>query len=90
VINQLHCLWIIKVRYVIHNPEFHKRTKHIDIKYHYIREKVENKQIVIKYVPTNEQLSDIFTKGLNTNHFMYLRCKLNIVDIKHVNGGSVI
>jgi len=45
-----------------HNAEFHKRTKHIDIKYHYIRELVENNKIRILYINTKEQLADPLTK----------------------------
>ena len=45
-----------------HNAKFHKRTKHIDIKYHYIRELVENNKIRILYINTKEQLADPLTK----------------------------
>lgn len=74
---------------LIRNPEFHKRTKHIDVKFHFIREKVEDKQIDVKYISTEQQLSDLFTKGLNKNRFMYLISELNICDTKQINGGSV-
>lgn len=49
---------------LIKNPEFHKRTKHIDIRHHFIREKVEQGDIEVKYVPTNYQRADILTKAL--------------------------
>lgn len=74
---------------LIHNPEFHQRTKHIDIRLHFIREKVENKIIKIKNVPPNKQLSDIFTKSLPKNRLIYLQTNLNICNIKQLNGGSV-
>jgi len=45
-----------------HNAEFHKRTKHIDIKYHYIRELVENNKLRIIYINTKNQLADPLTK----------------------------
>jgi len=45
-----------------HNAEFHKRTKHIDIKYHFIRELVENNKIRIIYINTKNQLADPLTK----------------------------
>jgi hypothetical protein len=47
------------------NPEFHKRTKHIDIIYHFIRECINNNKLKVGYIPTEEQLADGFTKGLD-------------------------
>jgi hypothetical protein len=46
------------------NPVNHERTKHIDIRYNFVREKVEDKTIVVKYLETTEMLADILTKGL--------------------------
>jgi len=46
------------------NPEFHDRTKHIDIRYHFLRHKVESGDIILDYVPTNDQSADVLTKGL--------------------------
>ena len=43
------------------NPKFHNRTKHIDVSYHYAREQVENKNIVIKYCKTENILADVMT-----------------------------
>ena len=47
------------------NPEFHFKSKHIDVKYHFIREKVKNKEIDIQRVDTKDNLADIFIKPLN-------------------------
>ena len=44
--------------------KFHSRTKHIDIRYHFIREAVEDGNIVVNYIPTAENVADIFTKSL--------------------------
>ena len=44
--------------------KFHARTKHIDLRYHFIREAVKNSKIKVKYVPTDDNVSDIFTKVL--------------------------
>lgn len=74
---------------LINNPEFHKRTKHTDVKFHFIREKVEIKNIEIKYVSSEKQLADICTKALPRDHFQSLRCDLNVCDRKLVNRGSV-
>jgi len=48
------------------NPEFHARTKHIEVRHHYIREKLEDGVIDLKYIPTDDQVADIFTKPLPT------------------------
>ena len=46
------------------NPLHHKRTKHIDVYYHYTRQMVENEVIVLERIDTSEQLADIMTKPL--------------------------
>ena len=51
----------------------HSRTKHIDIRHHFIRELVENKTVVIEHVTTKNQLADIFTKTLDSSKFISLR-----------------
>ena len=47
-----------------HNPEFHAKSKHIDVKHHFIREKVESKEINTQRVSTKDNLTDILTKSL--------------------------
>lgn len=46
------------------HPESHQRTKHIDLRYHHIREKEEDGTIAIKYLPTKKMIADGFTKSL--------------------------
>ena len=69
------------------NPCSHSRTKHIDIKYHFIRDLISKKQIDIKYCPTKEMVADIFTKGTCKATFEQLRTKMGIIN---VNGGTLI
>ena len=57
-------------------PRYRPRTKHIAIKYHHFRERVQNGTIKIKPIDTNEQIADQFTKGLQAGTFQYLRGKL--------------
>ncbi|GAA0167277.1 hypothetical protein LIER_22245 [Lithospermum erythrorhizon] len=63
------------------NPVQHSRTKHIDIRHHFIRELVENKQVLLEHVTTEKQLADIFTKGLDVNQFENLRLALGLCTI---------
>uniref|UniRef100_A0A0A9YPH4 Copia protein n=1 Tax=Lygus hesperus TaxID=30085 RepID=A0A0A9YPH4_LYGHE len=58
------------------NRENSKRIKHIDIKHHFIREKVDEGVIKLNYVSTSEQNADILTKGLDKQSFEYLRKKI--------------
>jgi hypothetical protein len=46
------------------NPVFHQRTKHIDLRYHFIREQIEGKQVEVYYTPTGEMQADFLTKNL--------------------------
>ena len=51
------------------NPIQHSRTKHIEIRHHFIRDHVQNENIILEFVPTEDQLADIFIKPLNGNRF---------------------
>jgi hypothetical protein len=61
------------------NLVFHNCSKHIDVRYHYIRECVEEDRIIISYAATAEQLVDILTKALGRVRFHELRVKIGIV-----------
>ena len=56
----------------------HAKTKHIAIKYHYVRELVEDKQVKMEYIHSKEQIADIFTKPLPKDAYEYLRRKLGV------------
>nr|GEX29653.1 hypothetical protein [Tanacetum cinerariifolium] len=58
------------------NPVQHSKTKHIAVRYHFIKEHVEKGTIELYFVKTDYQLADIFTKALPTDHFNYLVCCL--------------
>ena len=46
------------------NPEYHSRMKHIDVMYHWLREKVEKGLLKLQFVPTDNMVADVLTKGL--------------------------
>ena len=58
---------------LVENPVFHKKSKHVDIKYHFVRELVENRTLRVEYVSTVENVADIFTKPLSFKEFTTLR-----------------
>jgi hypothetical protein len=55
------------------NPVFHGRAKHIKVRHHFLRDHVENGDIKMKYIDTERQLADIFTKPPDVTHFASLR-----------------
>ena len=56
-----------------YNPEHHQRTKHIERRHFYVRELVEQHEITVPYVPTDENVADFFTKPLTDPKFTYFR-----------------
>jgi hypothetical protein len=65
------------------NPVEHSRTKHIAIRYHFLRDHQQKGDIEIAYINTKEQLADIFTKPLDEQTFNKLRHELNILDSRN-------
>lgn len=63
------------------NPVFHDRSKHIDVRYHYIRECIERGRIVIDYIETKMQLADVLTKALGRVRFQELRVRIGVKDL---------
>ena len=61
------------------NPVQHKRSKHIDVRHHFLRDNVEKGNIVLTYCRTEEQIADIFTKALSKDQFESNRLKLGMM-----------
>ncbi|XP_071724406.1 uncharacterized mitochondrial protein AtMg00810-like [Rutidosis leptorrhynchoides] len=60
------------------NSVQHSKTKHIQVRHHFIRELVEGKKVTVEYVSTEKQLADIFTKSLDATRFEFLRGALGL------------
>jgi hypothetical protein len=61
------------------NPLFHDKSKHIEIRYHYICDMVQRGVIKLQYVGTDEQVADVLTKSLSCVKFEHFQDKLGIV-----------
>ena len=69
---------------IANNPVQHSKTKHIEIRHHFLRDHVVKEDIDIIHVSTEEQLADIFTKLLDEKRYCKLWCELNILESSNV------
>jgi hypothetical protein len=66
---------------LIKNPVLSGRSKHIEVKYHLVRESAEQGKIEVKQVRTDDQLGDILTKALGRVKFQEMRSRIGMVDV---------
>jgi hypothetical protein len=67
------------------NPIEHNRTKHIDIRHHFLRDHQQKGDIEVYHISTENQLADIFTKPLDEKTFCRLRSELNVLDSRNLD-----
>jgi histone deacetylase 1/2 len=79
-LSRAPCLWCdnLGATYLSVNPIFHARTKHIEVDYHFVRERVAQKTLDIRFISTHDQLADVLTKPLSTQLFVKFRNNLNM------------
>jgi hypothetical protein len=63
------------------NPVYHDRSKHIDTRYHYIRDCIEDGTVTVEYIGTEDQLADILTKALGRVQFQNLRERIGVINL---------
>ncbi len=73
----------------VNNPVYHVKTKHIEVHYHFIKEKVLAKEIDLIHVNIEDQIVDIFTKALGTNKLKKFRQMLGVLEVDLSLRGSV-
>jgi hypothetical protein len=71
-----------------YNPEYHARTKHIDIQYHFIRECVQDGKIALEYCPTADMVADGMTKALAKERHLELLAKMGVGDAAETTSPS--
>jgi len=76
-------LWCdnIGAKYLSANPVFHARTKHIEIDFHFVRERVAQKLLDIRFISTSDQVADGFTKPITAAKLQGFRYNLNLVNV---------
>ena len=67
------------------NPVYHDRSKHIEIRYHFIRECVENGKIQIEFARSGDQLADVLTKALERGKLQEQRMKIGMVELNEAH-----
>jgi len=84
----IYCYNISSILFA-NNLVYHVRTKHIEVHYHFIREKVIAKEIDLIHVSIKNQVADIFTKALSTNKVKKFRKMFSVLEVDLNLKGSV-
>lgn len=72
----------ISATYLIVNPCFHSRSKHLEIDFHLVRDLISKKIIQVWHISTHDQLADVLTKALSRDKFLHFKTKLRVFNSK--------
>jgi len=80
IVHSTPILWCdnIGATYMSVNPVFHACTKHVEIDFHFVRDRVADKSLVVQFVPSSDQITDVLTKPLVSAKFHNFCYKLNV------------
>jgi hypothetical protein len=68
-------------KYIAFNPICHCRMKHVEVDYHFVRERVAKRLLKVDYVPTGDQTADGFRKGLTVRKLENFKYNLNLTKV---------
>ena len=72
---------------MVANPVFHEKSKHIEIRYNYIRDMVQRGVVRLHHISTDEQIANTLTKAFPKGMFLVFREKLGLIDVTPPNDG---
>jgi len=77
----------LSATYLSVNPIFHARTKHVEVDYYFVRDRVAKKEIQIRFISSQDQLANVFIKSLPTASFTAFYFKLRVNPLPSTWGG---
>lgn len=77
----------VSATYLAANPVFHSRSKHLELDFHFVRDQVRQKNLIVSYISTVDQLADALTKPLSKARFLLMRDKLMVHSPIGLRGG---
>jgi hypothetical protein len=69
------------VRYLASNPISHGRMKHVEVNFHFVRDRVAHKLLEVRFISTNDQIADGFTKAISQGQLLEFQHNLNLIKL---------